>query len=89
MDRETILSDPRDIHDLREKKADHACLGECAAQTGLSEAQSELDRRVWRMHANPLIDQTRREKCWQCDELEMRNKAFQEDRARICKEIEE
>ena len=39
--------------------------------------------------ANQLTDQTRREKSWLCDEVEMRNRAFQEHRARSCQEIEE
>ena len=45
MERERTLSEQRDIHDILEKKAGHACQGESAAQTRLSEAQSELDRR--------------------------------------------
>ena len=36
-----------------------------------------------------LTDQTRREKSWPSEELEMRNRSFQEDRARNCQEIEE
>ena len=36
-----------------------------------------------------MTDQTRTEKSWPCDELEMRNKAFQEDRARNVQEISE
>ena len=39
--------------------------------------------------ANQLTDQTRREKSWQCDELEMIIRAFQKDGAINCKEIEE
>ena len=31
-----------------------------------------------------LSDQAQREKSWQCEELEMRNTVFQEDRARNC-----
>ena len=111
MERERILSKRRDIHDFLEKKADHAFQGECAAQTRLSEALSELDRREWRMRnadfahhetgmqlqshkmelyqANQLTDQTRSEESWLCDELEMRNRAFQEDHERNCQEIEE
>ena len=109
MERERILSEQRDIHDCLEKKADHAFQGELAAQTKLSGAQSELDRREWRMQhvdrplyetgmqlqsqrmglfqADQLTDQTRKEKSWLCDDLEMRNRAFQEDRARNCQEI--
>ena len=36
MEREGILSEQRDIHDLFEKKGDHAFQGEFAAQTKLS-----------------------------------------------------
>ena len=32
---------------------------------------------------------SKREKGWLCDELELRNTAFHEDRARKCQEIEE
>ena len=38
---------------------------------------------------NQLTDQSRREKCWLCDELEMRETAFQEDRVTSYQEIEE
>ena len=55
MEREGILSEQRDIHDFLEKKVDHAFQGECAAQTRLSEAQSELDRREWRMRNVELL----------------------------------
>ena len=48
MERERILSQQRDIYVFLGKKADHAFQGECAAQTRLSEAQAELDRRAWR-----------------------------------------
>ena len=47
MERERILSEQRDIHDFIEKRVDHAFQGECAAQTRLSEAQSDVDRREW------------------------------------------
>ena len=79
------------------KKADHAFQGERAAQRRLSEAQSELDSREWRMQiadiapipedgtlSGKLTAQTRRERSWLCNELEMRHRAFQEDRARHC-----
>ena len=46
-------------------------------------------QRIELYQANQLKDQTRREKSWLCDELEMRNKASQEDRARNCQESEE
>ena len=54
-ERERILSERRDIHDFLEKKADHAFQGECAAQTRFSEAQSELDRREWRMRNADIV----------------------------------
>ena len=47
--KEFFLSKQRDIHDFLERKAENAFEGECAAQTRLSEAQSGLDRREWRM----------------------------------------
>ena len=47
--RERILSRQRNVFDLFQKKADHAFQGEFAALTRLSEAQSELDRREWKM----------------------------------------
>ena len=104
--RERILSEQRDIHDFFEKKADDTFQRECEAQTSLSEAQSELDRREWRIRnadialyetgmqlesqrmelyqANQVTDQAQREKSCLCDELAMRNRAFQEGRARNC-----
>ena len=88
------------VHEFLEKKPDQAYQGEFAAQTRLSEAQAESDRRECEMRnadialyetgmqlqsqrmeldeANQLTYQTRREQSWQCDELEMRNRAFQE-----------
>ena len=47
--RERILSEQRNTHDILEQKADQAFQGEFVVQTRLSEAQSELDRRGWRM----------------------------------------
>ena len=82
----------------------------CAAQSRLSEAQSDLDRRVeiakcwycslWNLDVAPtprmelyqahqLSDQLQREKGLSSEEIEMRNRAFQEDRAGDCQEIEE
>ena len=77
----------------------------------ITEAQSELDRREWRMQgadralyetgiqlqsqrmefsqANQLTGQTQREKSWLCNESEMKNRAFQGDRARSSQEFEE
>ena len=46
-------------------------------------------QRIKLYQANQLTDQTRREKSWLCDEQEMKNRAFQEDRARNCQAIEE
>ena len=48
-EREKILFEQRDLHNSFERKADQAFQGECAAQTKLPEAQSELDRREWKM----------------------------------------
>ena len=89
-----------------EKKADHAFQGEFAAQARILEAQSELDRREWRIRdaditlyetgmqlqsqrlelyrANQLTDQTRREKSWLCEELEMKKQSFS---GRSCTEL--
>ena len=39
--------------------------------------------------ANQLTDQAQRVKSWLCEEVEIRNRAFQEDRARDCQYIEE
>ena len=39
--------------------------------------------------ANQLTDQARRVKSWLCEEVEIRNRTFQEDRARDCQYIEE
>ena len=39
--------------------------------------------------AAQLSDQAQRKKSSLCDDLEMRNRSFQEDRARDCQEIEE
>ena len=53
------MSEQRDTHEFLEKKADHAFQIECAAQTRLSEAKSELDRREWRMqNADVALDET-------------------------------
>ena len=46
---EKILSARRDLQNFLGRNADQAFQGECAAQTKLSEAQSELDRREWKM----------------------------------------
>ena len=43
------LSEQRDLRNFLERKPDQAFQGECVAQTKLSEAQSELDRREWKM----------------------------------------
>ena len=40
------------------------------------------------LHINCLI-KLKGKKCWLCEELEKRNRAFQEDRARDCQETEE
>ena len=88
------------------KKTDHAVQEEFAAQARILEAQSELDRREWRIRdaditlyetgmqlqsqrlelyrANQLTDQTRREKSWLCEELEMKKQSFS---GRSCTEL--
>ena len=60
------------------------------ADLALYETGMQLQSKMMELYqANQLSDQTRREKKWPCDELEMRNRAFQEDRARNCHEIED
>ena len=60
------------------------------ADPALSETGMQFQsQRMELYQANQLTDQTRSERSWVCDELEMRNRAFQEDRARNCHEIEE
>ena len=51
LEREKILSEQKEIQNLLERKADQAFRGERAARTRLSEAQSELDRREWKMQS--------------------------------------
>ena len=110
MERERILSESRDFHDFLEKNLIKTFQGDFAAQTRLSEAQIEKDKREWEMRnadiahydeagmqlesqrmelyqAHQLTDQTRREKSWLCDELEMRIRAFQEDRPKVAKKL--
>ena len=55
--------------------------------SGCGDLGTPEDRNQELYEANPLTDQIRKEKSWLCDELEMRNRAFQEDRARNCPEI--
>ena len=53
------------------------------ADIALNEIGMQLQsQRMDLVQANQLTDQTQREKIWLCDELEMTNTAFQEDRAR-------
>ena len=47
MEKDRILSEQKNLHEFLEKKADRAFQGEFAAQTRLSEAQAELDRKEW------------------------------------------
>ena len=99
-----ILLKHRIIRNFMEKRAYRAVGGEQVARTKLSEAQSELDRQEAKMQcadsqhhsqrmelhrANQSYDQSQREKSWLCTELEMRDRAFQEDRMKSFHEIEE
>ena len=60
------------------------------ADIALCEIGMQLQPGGWNLHqAHPLSDQLQREKGWLCEELEKRNRAFQEDRARDCQETEE
>ena len=45
--------------------------------------------RVELYQANQVSDQAQREKSWLCEELDMRNRAFQEDRAKDSRAIDE
>ena len=59
---ERILSEPRDFHDFLEKEADHVFHGECPAQTRLSEAQTEKDKREWEVRdADIALDEAVRQ----------------------------
>ena len=55
MERERIVSEQRNIHDFQERKAEQAFQGESAAQTRVSEAQSELEKRERKMHNADLL----------------------------------
>ena len=60
------------------------------AELALYETGVQLQSQMMELYqANQLTDQTRREKSWLCNGLEIRNRAFQEDRTRICQQIEE
>ena len=111
MEQVRILFEQKSFHEFFEKKADRALQGELTAQTRLSGAQADMDRREWERRnadialyetgrqiesqemelnqANQLSDEAQREKSRLCEELFLRNSAFQEDRARDCQEIEE
>ena len=53
------------------------------ADIALYETRMQLQSQNMEIYqANQLTDQTRREKGWLCDELEMRNTAFKEDRVK-------
>ena len=79
----TRLSEAQPELDRREWKMRNA-------DPALSETGMQLQsKRTELYQANQLTDQTRRERSWVCHELEMRNRAFQENRDRNCHEIEE
>ena len=75
---QTRLSAAQSELDTREPRMRNADIA--LYETGM-QLQSQ---RVERDQSNQLTDQTRREKSWLCDGSEMRNRAFQEDRARKC-----
>ena len=66
-----------------------------AYDVSTSLTQSELDRREWRMRkdgtlSGKSIDRSdSKGMSWLCEELDMRNTAFQEDCARNCQDIHE
>ena len=47
MEKDRILSEQKNLHEFLEKKTDPTFQGEFEAQTRLSEAQAELDRKEW------------------------------------------
>ena len=56
----------------------------------LYEAGIQLrSQRMELYQANQVSDQAQREKSWLCEELDMRNRAFQEDRAKNSRAIDE
>ena len=60
------------------------------ADIALYETGMQLQsQRMELYQAAQLSDQAQREKSWPSEKLEMRNRAFQEDRARGCQEIQE
>ena len=91
-ERETILSEQRDLHNFLERKADQAFQGECAAQTKLSEAQSELDRREWKMqNADRALYDTGIQLQSQRMELDQANQLTdqtQREKSWLCDELE-
>ena len=72
MERERILSEQRDIHirslNLREPT------GKCEMQTLLCMKRACSSNPTGCNQANQLTDQTRREKSWLCDKLDIRNR---------------
>ena len=60
------------------------------ADIALCETGMQLQcQRMELYQSNQFTDQTPMEKSWLCDELEMRSRAFQEDRANYCQQNEE
>ena len=60
------------------------------AGVALYETGGQLEsQRMELYQANHLSDQAQREKSWRCEELDLRNKIFQKDRAKYFQEIEE
>ena len=60
-----------------------------SAHRALYESGIQLQsQRMELCQANQLADQSQREKSWLFSQLEMRNSAFQEDRAKSYQEIE-
>ena len=60
-----------------------------SADVALCETGMQLQSQRMEHQANQLSDQAQRETSWLCEEVDMRNTAFQEDRARDCQETEE
>ena len=80
---EMRLSDVQDELDRRKWRMQNADIA--LYETGIQLQSQRMELYL----ANQVSDQAQREKSWLCEELDMRNQAFQEDRARDIQEIEE
>ena len=92
LEKEKILSEPRSNHEYLDKKADRAFQGEFAAQTRLSEAQAELDRREWEWrNADIALYETSRKLEFQKMELHQANQLSDQahrEKSWLCEELD-